>query len=121
MRWWLMALCAGAVLSAVNCDKAPAPPPGVGVLAFQKDTACTDTTNTELFVDGTSQGTFTMHPGSITGFNEPAGTHLAHAIERAGKLRDFGVETLVVPDLATVTYNMTCGTGAPPPPQSKRP
>jgi hypothetical protein len=115
MRWCVMAVCVCIVVGADGCDPTTttvAPDPGQ--LAFQKDSTCTDTTNTELFIDDVSQGQFTMRPGSLEGFNKNAGTHLAQAIERAGKKRDFGVQAITVPALSQGLYLMRCAYIPPP-------
>lgn len=115
MRWWVMALCACGVVGVYGCGPTTttvAPDPGQ--VAFQKDSTCADTTNTELFIDGVSQGQFTMRPGSLQGFNKTAGTHLAEAIERAGKLRDFGVQAVSVPPFGQGVYLMRCASIPPP-------
>jgi len=116
MRRWMFVLCAGIVAIAYACDNATTTSsPGVGQLLFQKDSSCTDTTNTELFIDDLSQGQFTMHPGSIEGFNKTATEHVADAIERSGKLRDFGLETVIIPALGQAFYVMKCPSTRPPP------
>ena len=124
MRWWVVALCAGIILGADGCGSVAGPSAGNGQLLFQKDSAsCTDTTNTELFIDGVSQGQFTMHPGSTVGFTEAAGTHIADAMERAGLLRKFPTQAVVVPTGGTGSYVMTCASKPPPaaPPSSSPP
>jgi hypothetical protein len=118
MRWYVGAPCLCIFVAAASCG----PVTGtnsqgqMGQLLFQKDTSCTDNTNTELFVDHVSQGQVTMRGGSMVGFNKTANTHIADAIERAGKLRDFGVQSIYVPAGGSATYTMTCGTSGPPPP-----
>jgi hypothetical protein len=114
MRLYVVLLCVGLLWSAEACDKLQAPPPDMGELDFQKDSSCADTTNTELFVDGVSQGQYTMRPGSIVGFSKTAGTHLAHATELAGQLRQFASQAVVVPPLGQAAYVMKCATRPPP-------
>lgn len=116
MRWWVTALGACIAVGIYACDKLPAPAAQIGQLVFAKDTLCADTTTTELFIDAASQGQVTMRPGSSVGFNTTASTHIASAVERAGKLRDFGAQDLYVPALGVATYAMTCGGGTRPPP-----
>ena len=109
MRWYVWAICAGAALVAFGCDALPATPQSVGQLAFQKDSTCADTANTELYVDTISRGQYTMGPGSIEGFNVSGGnTHFAKAIERSGRLRQFSVQAIYVPPLGVGTYLMQC-------------
>jgi hypothetical protein len=115
MRWFVVLLCVGTLWGAEACDKLQAPPPVMGELDFQKDSTCADTTNTELFVDGLSQGQYTMRPGSLVGFSKTAGTHLANATELAGLLREFPSQAVVVPPLGQVSYVMKCGGSKPPP------
>jgi hypothetical protein len=115
MRWYALALCAGIALCGDGCGTISAPA-ATGILAFQKDSSCADTVNTELFVDGVSQGQFVMGPGSVEGFNKSANTHIARATELAGKLRQFIAEAVVVPAGGSATYAMTCGGGTRPPP-----
>jgi hypothetical protein len=125
MRWWVVALCAGILMSADGCRSISSPADrGQGQLLFQKDSvSCADTTNTELYIDGVSQGQFTLRPGSIVGFTEPAGTHIVDATERAGLLRKFPTQAVVIPTGGTASYVMTCGSKPPPaaPPSSSPP
>jgi hypothetical protein len=115
MRWWVVALCAGIIMGADGCGPIAGPSAGNGQLLFQKDSAsCIDTVNTELYVDGVSQGQHTMRPGSIVGFSEAAGTHIAEATERAGLLRKFPTQAVVVPAGGSGSYVMTCGSKPPP-------
>jgi len=123
MRWWIVALSAAVLVGAEACNRLPAPPAGIGELAFQKDsTTCTDTVNTELYVDAVSQGQFTMRPGSVEGFTETAGQHIAKATERAGLQRQFPAQTISVPLNDVGTYVMKCAVSPPPAaPPAKRP
>lgn len=114
MRWWLTALCAGVAVGALACDKLPAPPEQVGQLVFQKDSTCADTTLTELYIDGATQGQVTMRPGSEVGFNVPATTHVAYAVERAGLLRTFPSQAVIVPPLGQGFYTFKCASRPPP-------
>jgi hypothetical protein len=122
MRRLVMVLCAGILWGADGCDKLPAPAPQMGQLVFQKDSSCADTVNTELFVDGVSQGQFTMRPGSMQGFNETAGQHFAKANELAGLMRQFTSQTVTVPPLGQGFFSMTCAFRPPPnaPPSQDR-
>ena len=114
MRRFAVLLCVGLLGGVEACDKLQAPPPDMGELDFQKDSSCADTTNTELFVDGVSQGQYTMRPGSLVGFSKTAGTHLANATELAGLMRKFASEAVVVPPLGEVAYVMKCASRPPP-------
>ena len=115
MRWWIVALGAAVLVGVEACNRLPAPPQGLGELDFQKDSiTCTDTVNTELYIDTVSQGQFTMRPGSIEGFTEPYGQHIAKAIERAGTLRQFKPQTITVPLEGIGTYVMKCAVSPPP-------
>ena len=117
MRWFVLALCAGVLVGAFGCGPIAGAGPAMGFLVFQKDSAsCADTTNTELFIDGVSQGQFTMRPGSATGFTESANTHLASATEVAGKLRQFPSQAVAVPAGGQGIYIMTCLNKPPPNP-----
>jgi hypothetical protein len=122
MRRLVVVLCAGVLWGADGCDKLPAPALQMGQLVFQKDSTCTDTTNTELFVDDVSQGQFTMRPGSTEGFNETAGQHIAKANELAGRMKQFTSEIVTVPALGQGFFSMTCGFRPPPnaPPSQNR-
>ncbi len=108
MRFLVLAVCAGAVAAIFGCDPIPAPSQDMGQLVFAKDASCSDTANTELFIDTVSQGQYTMRPGSTVGFNESANTHIARAVERSGKLRDFLNQAVFVPALAQGFYTMKC-------------
>ena len=116
MRWCVMALCACILMVTNGCRSVSSSSDvGQGQLVFQKDSAtCADTVNTELYIDGLSQGQYTMHPGSIVGFTRSAVTHIAQATERAGKLRQFPSETVAVPDGGAGYYVMTCSSKPPP-------
>lgn len=121
MRWFAATLCAGILLGTDGCNSVTTRgPAGFGVLAFQKDSTCADTTNTELFVDGTSQGQFVMRPLSLVGFNKSASIHIANATEVAGKLRQFPQQAITVPLNGTGSYLMTC-TLKPPPQPTRQP
>ena len=115
MRWWGVARCAGILMGADGCGSIAGPSAGNGQLLFQKDSAsCADTVNTELYIDGVSQGQFTMRPGSIVGFTEPAGTHVVDATERAGLLRKFPTQAVVVSTGGSASYVMNGGSKPPP-------
>ena len=124
MRWCVMALCACIFMVANGCKStSTSSDVGQGQLVFQKDSAtCADTVNTELYVDAVSLGQYTMRPGSIVGFTEPAGTHIANAIERAGVLRQFPSQPVTVPAFGSGYYVMKCSSRTPPAtPPSPRP
>ncbi len=115
MRWFAVALGAGILFAGGACGPISAPT-ATGQLVFQKDSTCADTVITELFVDGVSQGQFVMGPGSVQGFTKSANTHIARAIELAGKLRQFADQAVVVPAGGTGIYPMICGSKPPPNP-----
>jgi hypothetical protein len=116
MKWCTVALCAGILLGTDACSPIAAPTAASGLLVFRKDTAnCADTVNTELFVDGASLGQFVLGPGSERGFEQSAVTHIAHANELAGKLRQFLPQGVSVPPRGSVIYLMTCRPPTPPP------
>jgi len=114
MRRWVMAVCVCAGVVALDCDKLPAPAPELGQLVFQKDSTCADTTNTELYIDNTSQGQYNMRPGSEIGFNVTASTHIAYAAEREKLLRTFSSQAVVVPPLGQGFYTYKCASRPPP-------
>jgi hypothetical protein len=55
-----------------------------------------------------------MRPGSATGFNQSANTHLAKATELSGKLRQFPTQAVFVPADGQGIYTMMCVTKPPP-------
>jgi hypothetical protein len=110
MRRWSLGTCVALAVVIAGCGGDDSTGPSqTGDLIFKTDAnTCTGTGNVELFVDGTSQGTYTFSPGGTKGFNVSAGSHTAGAREIGGTAYQFPTLNVTVPASGSYTAVLVC-------------
>jgi hypothetical protein len=104
----LILLCALAV-SACGGDESTGPTVQNGTLRFVLDqVTCTGSGSLELFIDATSQGTYSFSPGVSRSFTVQAGSHTAGAREIGGSGYAWPTGTVTVPVNNIYSLSLTC-------------
>lgn len=103
----LLAITGAVLILACGSDKSTSPK--TGELIFKLDAVtCVGTGTLELYIDGTSQGQYTMSAGSQKGFTVVAGPHTAGAREVGVGGYVWATQSATVPAGSTYSAVLAC-------------